>query len=795
MRRAAIILVACLGCDTRGGGEPDAAAGDAQDAPEVPDAQPPPVPDLARFVNPFIGTLGHGNAIPGPCVPHGMVKLSPDSYQPEESVDSYEYAAPRLSGFSHTHLEGPGGSANGYSQVLVVPQVGALGVRPEDRASRFSHDDEVAEPGYYAVTLSDPGVRAELTATAACGVHRYTFPTGAAGRILIDLGHTRGMPLAAEISVLDGDIVEGRGVHQVNPFVAAGVEKSFEGPTGVSTVYVSARFSRPAASRGTWDDLGVHAGSDEGQGTTAGAFLEWDAAGIVEVRVGVSFLSVEQARANRESQCEGRSFEEVRASARDAWNRLLAHVRVEGGTDSDRALFYTALVRSLLQPADYTEDGRFFSGADGTGRTHDAGGRRFYTDDWCVWDTFRTTHPLLTLVEPEVVSDMVQSLVWLAQEGGYMPKCPWNALGDSRVMTGNPQFCVVADALAKGHDDFDQGAAWDALYRGSMEDEDPLAGTGLCGYLNRGTPKEYVEKGYVSRECDKDQSASLTLEHAYADWCVAVVADLQGRASDRDFFLARSGNYRNIFNTKYNLMQQKDAAGEFVEPFDPTTWGYGFTEASAWEYTFFVPHDLCGLAALMGGRDALVARLDEFFERGLFRADNEPDFQVPWLYAALGVPWKAQALVPDLIDRAFSDGPDGLPGNDDAGATSAWLVFAMMGLYPVSPGDGIYWLSSPLFERVVLDLTPHGRPGETFEIEAPGASRAYRFIQSATWHKSPRRSAEPLARPPRRFALGDGASLAEPRLRHEDILSGGRLVLTMGPKPSSWGAFSPCQPR
>ncbi len=519
-----------------------------------------------------------------------MVKASPDSYQPEESVDSYEYAAPRLAGFSHTHLEGPGGSANEYSQVLVVPQVGALSVRPEDRASRFSHEDEVAQPGYYAVTLLDSGVRAELTATAACGVHRYTFPAGVAGRILLDLGHTRGMPLAAEVRVSDSDLVEGRGVHQVNPLVAAGVDKSFDGPTGVSTVYVSARVSRPADSHGTWDDDGVHAAASEASGSIAGAYLEWDAAGTVEIRVGISFLSVEQARANRESQCEGRTFEEVRDETRDAWNRLLARLPVEGGSEQDRVMFYTALYRSLLQPADYSEDGRYFSGADGTGRVHDALGRRFYTDDWCIWDTFRTTHPLQTLVEPEVVSDMVQSLVWLAQEGGFMPKCPWNALGDSRVMTGNPQFCVVADALVKGYDDFDQEAAWNALFRGSMEDEDPMAGMGLCGYLNRGTPREYVEKGYVPRECDKDQSASMTLEHAYADWCVGQVAEIQGRASERDYFMNRSKNYRNVFNHEYRLMQQKDAAGNFVEPFDPTSWGYGFTEASAREYTFFVPH-------------------------------------------------------------------------------------------------------------------------------------------------------------------------------------------------------------
>lgn len=766
----AIAVVTSLGCDGSAPRTADATGPDGQHD----DAESPlPLPDLSAFVNLLIGTEGPGNSVPGPCVPHGMVKLSPDSYLPVDSVDGYEYAAPLIAGFSHTHLEGPGGSANGYSQVLFSPQVGDLRVRAEDRASRFSHDDEIAQPGYYAVTLTDPDVRVELTSTAACGVHRYTFLRGDRARVFVDLGHTRGMPLAAEVQVVGEDLIEGRGVHQVNPLIAAGVDKSFEGPTGVSTVFVSARFNRPASAFGTWDDLGVHEGSVAGLGTAAGAWFEWGEGGTVEVRVGVSFVSIEQARANREAQCEERSFEELSKAARHAWNRLLARIQVEGGTEDDRRMFYTAVYRALMQPADYTEDGRYASGADGVRRVHDALGRRFYTDDWCIWDTFRTTHPLQTLIEPEVVSDMIQSLIWLAQEGGFMPKCTWNALGDSRAMTGNPQFCVVADALAKGHEDFDRNAAWDALVRGSMEDEDPLAGTGLCGYLNRGTPREYIEKGYVSRECDRDQSASLTLEYAYADWCVARVAQILGHNPDAAYFLQRSRNYQNIYNPKYMLMQPKNAAGEFVEPFDPTSWGYGFTEASAWEYTFFVPHDLCGLADLMGGRDVLIARLDEFFDRDLYRADNQPDFQVPWMYAALGVPWKTQRLVPNLVDRHFSARPNGLPGNDDAGATSAWLVFAMMGFYPVTPGEPTYWLSSPLFERVVLDLAPHGRPGRTFVIEAPGASRENRYIQSATLNGEP---------------------LTEPRLRHQDIVEGGHLFLTMGAKPSSWGAFPACKP-
>lgn len=750
---AKVVLSALAACSLR------------QSAP----SQPPP--DLSRYVDLLIGTLGHGNALPGPCLPHGMVKLSPDSFRPENSVDSYEYGCPRIEGFSHTHLEGPGGSANGYSQILLMPQTRDLRLSPEDRASRFSHEDEVAQPGYYAVTLTDADVRVELTATEACGVHRYTFPANVQSRLFIDAGHTRGLPIFAEVFIVNRAEVEGLGVHQVNPLVSFGVDKTLQGPTGISKIYFSALFSRPADSYGVADESGVRQAEDHAEGASAIAWLEWAQGGTIEVRVGISFISIEQARANRQKQCEGKTFEEIRSSARNAWNRLLSRVQVSGGSESDLRLFYTSLYRALMQPANYTEDGRFFIGADGVGRVITANGRRFFTDDWCIWDTFRTTHPLQTLVEPEVVSDMVQSLVWLAQEGGFMPKCTWNALGDSRVMTGNPQFCVVADALTKGFRDYDLEGAWQAILRGSMEDEDPIAGLGMCGYLNRGTPKDYIEKGYVPRECDVDQSASMTLEYAYADWCAAKVAEHMGRHEEARYFLARSKNYRNVFNPKYGLMQQKNAAGDFVEPFDPTAWGYGFTEASSWEYTFFVPHDICGLADLMGGTVILLARLDEFFSQGLFHLDNEPDFQVPWMYTCLGAPSKTQALVFDLMDAHFDDTPAGLPGNDDAGATSAWFVFAAMGLYPVTPGDQKYWLSTPLFERIVLDLTPHGRPGKAFVIEAPGVSRSNRFIQAAALNGNP---------------------LDRPYIWHHEIVQGGHLALTVGPQPSGWGTFEAC---
>ncbi|MBL6976311.1 MAG: GH92 family glycosyl hydrolase [Deltaproteobacteria bacterium] len=734
---------------------------------------PEPLPDVARWVDPLIGTRGPGNTVPGPCVPHGMVKLSPDTDIEPGGIDAYEYSNGRIEGFSHTHLEGPGGGHNGYSQILLTAINGPVKIDRDDYASTFSHESEIVEPGYYAVTLEEPDVRAEITASAHCGVHRYTFPAGTESRLIVDLAQTRGEPLAGSVTVVGDDTIEGRAVHQVNPLVALLIDQKVDGGNGVSTIYFSARFSRPFESFGTWSDGDILEGTATSEGMRVGAWAGWstESGNVIEVRVGISFISLEQARANLEAQAIGRTFEEVRALAYDAWNRLLARLEVKGGTDDLKVQFYTALYHSLLQPADYTEDGRFWNGSDGSGSVFDASGWRYYTDNWCIWDTFRTTHPLLTLVEPEVVSDMVQSLVHAFEQGGWMPKCTWNATGYSRVMTANNQFCVVADAYLKGLAGFDTESAWDAMVKGSNEETDyPLIYEGVCGYSSQGTPPDYVNLGYVAHECDPDQSASVTLEHAYNDWCVALFAEALGRADDRDHYMERSLNYRNLFNPEHGMIQAKKRNGDWVEPFDPTS-TIGFTEANSWEYTWFVPQDVCGLVDLMGGPDDFVETLDRFFDEGFFTSSNEPDFHAPWLYDAAGMPWKTQDRVRTILDDDFSSEPGGLPGNDDAGATSAWYVFAAVGFFPVAPGNGEYWISSPIFERIVLHLDAHGLPGGTFVIEAPGVSTVNRYIQSATLNGSP---------------------LDQPRLQHKDLVSGGTLVLEMGPQASEWGKSTVC---
>ena len=443
--------------------------------------------DLAAYVDPMIGTQGSGNVVPGALVPHGMVRLSPDTNAGAGSIDAYEYNNDKIEGFSHTHMQGPGGSVNGYSHILFIPFTGPLKTRVEDYASSFSHDTEEASPGFYAVTLDDWGVRAELTATAHAGYHRYTFPASDQARVLIDLGHSRGDSRGGQVEIVDDRIIQGYGVYNVHPLIDL-LLSTDEIVVGRSTVYFHAVFNKPFLSHGTWKKTGgttvVSDDSTAESGPWIGAWANFTTqpGEAVEVTVGISLVGVEQARRNLEAEMLGKSFDEVHREARSAWNCYLNRIRVEGGSEADKTIFYTALYHTLFQPADYTESGGvFFSGADGQGAIFEWEGRRFYSDDWCAWDTFRTSRPLATIVEPETVNDVVASYLHLYQQGGWLPKCTWHATSYSRVMIGNHAVSIIADAFTKGFDGYDLETAWAALYKSATEDNAEEFSNGLCG--------------------------------------------------------------------------------------------------------------------------------------------------------------------------------------------------------------------------------------------------------------------------------------------------------------------------
>jgi len=727
--------------------------------------------DPAAHVDPLIGTSGSGNSVPGALLPHGVVKLSPDCLVDPGDVDSYEYRADRIEGFSHTHFQGPGGGGNGYSQILLTATTGDLKTEEIDYASAYSHEQEAAEPGYYMVGLLDYDVQAELTSTAHAGYHRYTFPAADPARILVDVGHCRGDSRGGEIEMVDDVTVAGFGIYNVHPLLDLALSTDRR-TTGQSTIYFYAVFSRPFESYGTWTETGVNPGSSAESGPDIGAYLEFttSAQEAIEVRVGLSLVDVEQARKNLEAEIGKKSFEEVRAEARARWNCLLNRVQVEGGTADQKKMFYTALYHTLLAPADYTEDGGvFFSGADGKGYVYRNKDFRFYTDDWCAWDTFRTSRPLATLVEPETVDDVMASYLHLYRQGGWLPKCTWHATGYSRIMIGNHSVPMIADALVKGFTGFDREVAWEAVYKAATQDVDDDKFPGLCGYVNLGTPPEYIQSGYVSHDCDMHQSASMTLEYAYNDWCTAQAAEVLGKSDQVEVFRQRALNYQNHWNQAAGFMQGRMQDGSWREPFDPADDAddNDFCEATSWIYTWFVPHDVEGLIELMGGEENFTTKLDEFFSGGHFEISNEPSFHIPYLYNYAGDPAKTQEVVRNTLTNDFGPDPGGLPGNDDSGATSAWYAFSAMGFFPMAPGDGVYQITSPLFDKITIQLHPAFSKGKTFVFEAIDNSAGNLYIQSAELNGQP---------------------LERTWITHEEITKGGTLRLQMGPNPSTWGA-------
>jgi predicted alpha-1,2-mannosidase len=739
---------------------------DLPGAPDVslpPQPEPPPVQDLVPLVDPSIGSQGSGNSIPGPQLPHSMVKVCPDTVEKVGSIESYDYGSTRIEGFSHTHLQGPGGSGYGYGNILVMPLIGTPSEENHDWSSAFTHDGEEFAAGYYAVTLTDFGIRAELTSTPRCGLHRYTFPASDQSRIVIDAGHTRGLSTGGRVEVIAPDTIRGRGEYMVWPIVEYAIPED-PGVTGARTVYFHAVFSRPFDAFGTFDQDSSIQGRHVVENAFSGAWVEFSTAQdeAIVVKVGISFIDEDQAEQNLDEEVTGFEFDKVRNDAAATWNDRLNRIVVEGGTGDQRTMFYSALYRTMFAPADFTESGRFWIGTDGTGTVLDANGFRFFSDNWCLWDTFRTTHPLQAITEPEIAPEIAGSFVHEYMAGGWLPKCPWQATGYSRAMIGIPSVAILSDFCLKGLVENGVDLAYEAMTHSARESKpNDLAGL-ACGYLELGTPTEYVQKGYVSHECDETQSVSMTLEIAYEDWSLSQVALDLGKDADFEEFLERSRNWENHWDPETGFLRPLHKTGKFVEPFDPLKYGFDYCEATAWQYLWSVPHDIPRLVKLMGGPEVFCNRLDEFFDKEYFSPDNEPDFHVPWLYNLAGQPWKTQARVRKILDTAFSTAPNGLPGNDDSGATSAWYVFATLGLFPVAPADGRYLLSTPQFEKAWIRLDPAVNHGTTFLIECKNHTPDNIYIQSATLNGNP---------------------LDRPWITWDELTRGGTLSLTLGPEP------------
>ncbi len=643
--------------------------------------------DLTRYVNPFIGTAGHGHTFPGAIVPFGMVQLSPDTRLTGwDGCSGYHYSDSEIYGFSHTHLSGTG--ISDYGDILLLPAVDL-----NSQTAWFQHRNETASPGYYSVKLDDGNILVELTATARVGLHRYTFPSTQSAGIILDLAHRD--------KVLDA------GFRITGPKTVVGWRRS-QAWAKDQVVYFALEFSQPFTSH-TDSKLKAYFRFDTRRGAP------------VLLKVGISAVDIEGAEKNLKAELNHWDFDKVRADAKAAWNAELNKINVNGGTDAQLTSFYTALYHAMTAPNLFMDvDGRY-RGRDF--RTHEAKDFSNYTV-FSLWDTFRAAHPLYTIIDQKRTRDFIKTFLVQYEQGGRLPV--WElAANETDTMIGYHAVSVIADAAAKGIDGFDLRQAYTAMRHSA----------------------ELRHHDLIAME-DERESVSKMLEYAYDDWCIAQVAKRLGETSDYKRYIARAQAYKNVFDHTSGFMRPR-SNGNWLEPFDPREVTFAFTEANSWQYTFFVPQDISGLIKLIGGRRRFAQKLDQLFAAdsrttgreqaditgliGQYAHGNEPSHHVAYLYNYAGQPWKTQARVRQIMDQFYKAEPDGLIGNEDCGQMSAWYVLSAAGFYPVTPGSQTYAIGSPLFPEVRFSL----ENGKSFTIKARGVSDRNVYIQSATMNGKP----------------------------------------------------------
>ncbi len=711
----------------------------------------PPGASRAGDVDPFIGTANHGHTFPGPVHPWGMASPSPHTsvrdvatfFSQGPANAGYLSGEPKIHGFGLTHLSGTGCPDLGAP--VIVPTVGPIRHRFDDYGSTY--ESEHAHAGYYATTLIDAAVHVELTATPRVGLFRFWFPNREQdANILIDVGQSLSFRRGAgEVRIVSEREIEGS--------VELGL---FCGQQNQPTIHFVARFDHDAVESGTWVRNSTREAT-EARGF-AGAFARFDTerGTPVHVAVGLSWVSIDNARNNLEREVGDLTrakFDELHEIAAQRWHDTLDRIRVEGPDAGARTRFTTALYHALVSPSISSDvNGEYRRADDTVGQSED----ERYTI-FSMWDTFRTVHPLLSLVYPETQLAMLRTLTALTEEMGAPPK--WELISEEvNMMVGDPLAIIVADSMARGIRDFDLESLYPYLARSAS---DPAHRPGLSSYL---------ELGYVPMEEATEVwgPVSTTLEYALADDALARLATELGRTEEAEEFRTRSRSYRTLFDPATGLFRPRQADGSFTEPFDPDALegsaiqrgagGPGFVEGSAWTYAFFAPHDIEGLAELHGGENDLFTHLESFFDTGRFVMWNEPDMSYPYLFAHLpNGARRTQEIVRDAMDRHYVDGPAGLPGNDDTGTLSAWYVFSAMGFYPDIPGVARYALGSPMFERIEIAVGPES-DSPRFVIVAQGNSPEKVHYSEATL---------------------DGAPLETPFLDHADMVDGGVLTLTM----------------
>lgn len=716
---------------------------------------------LTDYVNPLIGTDGHGHTYPGASLPNGMVQLSPDTdIDGWDWCSGYHYSDSSIMGFSHTHLSGTG--CADYGDILFMPVTGMLKTEPGSKnipgsgyRSRFSHKNETARPGYYSVLLDDYNIKAELTATKRAGFHKYTFPKTDSANILIDLAHGIGTKTTeSKITFVNNQTIEGY--------------KRVTGWAKDRFIYFYAEFSKPFKSYGIVENTNIYVYRSSAEGKDLKAFVNYNtsAGEVVLVKVGISAASLEGAKKNLSAEISGWDFNKIVKLADKEWNKSLSAINVETKNKSNKTIFYTALYHALLTPNVFSDVDGSYMGMDK--KIHTIKNHDMYTV-FSLWDTFRAENPLYTIIDKKKAQDMVESLILKYKESGLLPV--WElASNETGTMIGYHAVPVIVDSYFKGLRNFDVNDAYEAMKKSAMQDERGL--------------KYYKEMGYIPADLE-DESVSKTLEYSYDDWCIAMMAKDLGKTDDYNYFIDRAKFYMNVFDPSTSLMRAKKN-GKWIEPFDPYAVSGHYTEANAWQYSFFVPQDVNGLINLIGGDDKFISMVDKLFTTdskltGSFQSDitgligqyaqgDEPSHHMAYLYNYAGEPWKTQERVHQIVTTLYTDKLDGLCGNDDCGQMSAWYVLSSIGFYPVCPGDNKYVIGTPLFDKVVINAG--GKKPLT--VIANNVSDKNIYIQSAKLN---------------------GKGLSNSYIDFSDITNGGKLVFEMGPAQSKWGTGENSRPK
>lgn len=688
-----------------------------------------------EYVNPFVGTTNYGTTNPGAVRPNGLVSVVPFNVMGSDRnrfdkdkqwwSTPYDHTNRYLTGFSHVNLSGVG--CPDLGSLLVMPTTGE--VNPDYRYYGSEYTGETADPGYYSVRLTKYNVLAEVTSTVRTGRARFTFPEGKSN-IILNLGEGLTNETGATVRFVSDNEIEGSKL--LGGFCYA--------PDAVFPVYFVMKVHADPESSGYWKKMkpmGVEAQWD----STAGKYklyrnyrktISGDDLGVwfsfdtregesVELSVGVSFVSVENARLNLEAEQNAKNFDRIRAESRAEWNELLSRIKVEGGTNDQKTIFYTGLYHTLIHPNILQDvNGEYPAMESNEIKTTT---RNRYTV-FSLWDTYRNVHQLMTLVYPERQMDMIHSMLDMYREHGWLPK--WELYGrETLTMEGDPSIPVLVDSWMKGLRDFDIELAYEAMYKSAT--------TPGNQNLLRPDNDAYMRLGYVPLREQFDNSVSHALEYYIADYALSTLASQLGKKEDAALFRKRSMGYRNYYCKEFGTLRPLLPDGKFYSPFNPMQGenfepSPGFHEGNAWNYTFYVPHDIGGLARLIGGKKAFVTKLQSVFDLKRYDPANEPDIAYPYLFSYYPEEaWRTQKEVRSLLEKQYTNKPDGIPGNDDTGTMSAWAVFSMMGFYPDIPGVPEYTLTTPAFERVVIRLDPrwHGRDSLVFETTADPGSNPY----------------------------------------------------------------------